>query len=57
LTPTATPEINQHSPLNRLTPCPAKIIIIIINKELKRNTQQRERGAVRVLEKGGGARS
>jgi hypothetical protein len=56
--PTATSGINQHSPLDRLTPCPAeKKINSIINKEMKRNTQQRGQGAVSTLEKWGGARS
>jgi hypothetical protein len=37
--PTATPEINQHSPLDRLTlALPKKKKNRIINKGLKRNT-------------------
>jgi hypothetical protein len=54
--PTATPGINQHSPLDRLTNHPAKKTRII-NKKLKRNMQQKGQGALSTLEKGREARS
>jgi hypothetical protein len=53
---TATPGINQHSPLGRVTPTPQKKNWII-KKELKRNIQQREWCALRAPENGGEARS
>jgi hypothetical protein len=52
----ATPGINQHRPLGRLTLLPTKKNSTI-NMELKTNTQKRGRGAISTLEKGGEARS
>jgi hypothetical protein len=42
----ATPGINQYSPLDRLTPHLDKKTNWIINKDLKRNMQQRGQGAL-----------
>jgi hypothetical protein len=59
----ATPGINQHRPLDRLTPTPQKIIQNKTNKNLnnkqgtKKEDQQREWGTLSTLEKGEGARS
>jgi hypothetical protein len=50
---TVFPGINQHSPLDRLTPAPWEKKRVI-NKELKRNMYQRGWGAVSALEKRGG---
>jgi hypothetical protein len=55
--PTATPRINQYSPLGRLTSPPEKKKTRTINKELKTNTQQREGVVESALKKEGGARS
>jgi hypothetical protein len=56
--PTATPGIKQHGSLDRLAPPPPpKKNNWIINKDLKRNVQQRGRGAVSTPEKEEGARS
>jgi hypothetical protein len=53
--PTANPGINQHKPLNILTPIPQKKYWIT-NKELKRNTKQRAQGTLSSPEKGRRAR-
>jgi hypothetical protein len=54
----ASPGINQHGPLGRLTPHPAKKKKKNrISKELKTNSQQRGKGAVSAPETGGEARS
>jgi hypothetical protein len=57
--PSTIPEINQHSPLDRLIPIAQKKPqkTLKINKELKTNTQQRGWSAVSALEKGREARS
>jgi hypothetical protein len=55
--PRATPVINQHSPLGRLTPPAPQKNLNWIHKKLKTNTQQKDWGAVSALEKGEGARS
>jgi hypothetical protein len=59
-TPTATPGINQHSPLDRLISCTTakkKKKPWTINMELKMNMQQKGQNAVGSWEKGGEARS
>jgi hypothetical protein len=54
--PTATPEINQQSPLDRLTPSPTKK-----NLNNKQGTENEhtaeEKSVVRTLDKGNGARN
>jgi hypothetical protein len=57
--PPATPGINQHSPMGRLTLPPTKkqTKSWAIYKELKTNTQERDRVAESPLEKRGEARS
>jgi hypothetical protein len=45
------PWINQHSPLDRLIPCPANKKKLNKNKKLKSNMQQRGQGALSAPEK------
>jgi hypothetical protein len=57
-TPTATPGVNLHSPLDRLTFAPPHTQKNMNNKQrTEKDMQQRGWGALATPEKGGGARS